>query len=137
MDSTVRLRFLRSFFRREGEDAGASPTPVPRTVQQTAVRDAGTCTACGLCDLHFDAYPSVAHAEFRGPMTFVLGFARRTGIEGLGAQARELMKGDLEALEQICPVRIPFPALAAALADEAGPDTSPDTVRPKPRHDPG
>lgn len=137
MDSTGPLGFLRSllpFNAAQGTPASTAGPENDQLPQQVASR----CIACGVCDWTFDAYDRVSRAEFRGPMAFVLGFASQTDVAGLGAQVHELKKGNLLELERRCPVRIPFPLLAEVLGEQAGPDSLPrNTVRPRPRHDPG
>jgi hypothetical protein len=77
------------------------------------VAGASRCIACGRCDAAaaraglFDALGP------RGPMAFVLGVARHTGLHDqaeLGAGATPAALAELNAA---CPVDVPFVALAA------------------------
>jgi hypothetical protein len=98
------------------------------------------CTACRACDVAFDGYASAARPVFRGPSELVLDYAQNLPDHAASKRYLEsLCRGDLQALERVCPVGIPFVALSdllsrrvAALAPEEKPE--PDSRTP---HDPG
>jgi len=98
------------------------------------------CTACRACDVAFDAYDETARPVFHGPSELVTSYA--WAIDDHGAAKRyveSLRRGNLEELERICPVAIPFVALAD-LVEKRGQALEPDersAEDSRPRHDPG
>jgi hypothetical protein len=138
----LKAALLRLVGREASEPERAAPPETSLQPGDLAVlRSVRRCTACRACDVAFDGYAEAARPIFRGPSELVSTYARR--VEDHGAAKRyleSLRRGDLEELERICPVRIPFVALAdlverrahALEPDEAAPDEA-----PRPRHDPG
>ena len=71
------------------------------------------CIACGMCDATFDAYARTARCDFGGPSELPLAYTRSLpDYDALPTYLAQLRKGDLEALERVCPARIPFRRLA-------------------------
>ncbi|MFW5920575.1 MAG: hypothetical protein ACOCUS_01955 [Polyangiales bacterium] len=71
------------------------------------------CIACGMCDARFEAWGEVDRSEFRGPSDLPLSSTRSLpDYDALARYLTELRKGDLERLERVCPVRVPFRRLA-------------------------
>ncbi len=105
------------------------------------------CIACGMCDAVFDAYDRTARGEFRGPSDLPLAYTRNLpDYDALPTFVKHLRKGDLEALERVCPARIPFRRLAVFVdrrAAELGAAPSLaagqviDPARGRDKHDPG
>jgi succinate dehydrogenase/fumarate reductase-like Fe-S protein len=105
------------------------------------------CIACGMCDAIFDAYDRTARCDFRGPSDLPIAYTRNLpDYDALPSYVSNLRKGDLEALERVCPSRIPFRRLALfverrALDLGAGPAPSTanivDAKRARGKHDPG
>jgi hypothetical protein len=98
------------------------------------------CTACGACDVSFDGYADAARPVFRGPSQLVLAYARRLDDHGAAKRYIEsLRRGSLEELSRICPVRVPFIALAD-LVERRAHALEPDELAHedvRTRHDPG
>jgi hypothetical protein len=96
---------------------------------------------CGACDVAFP-YDSVARPAFRGPSD-AIAYGRALSDHGaLGEFVKNLHRGDLEKLEHVCPVSIPFVALADVLARRAErfeppPRLEPEKAPRRPRHEPG
>jgi succinate dehydrogenase/fumarate reductase-like Fe-S protein len=130
--------------------------------ESDALASFSRCTACGMCDATFTAYDRASRTEFRGPSDLPLAYTRNLpDLDAARAFVSHLEKGDLEALEQVCPARVPFRRLvrfvreksvvaadampaaerggfggdARAGAAPYGTDASPPT--PAKRHDPG
>lgn len=105
------------------------------------------CIACGMCDAVFDAYERTARGDFRGPSDLPLAYTRNLpDYDALPTFISHLRKGDLEALERVCPVRIPFRRLALFVerraSDLGAAPVVPganliDPSRTHARHDPG
>lgn len=105
------------------------------------------CIACGMCDAVFDAYDRTARSEFRGPSDLPLAYTRNLpDYDALPTYVSNLRKGDLEALERVCPARIPFRRLALFVerraAELGAAPIAPganvvDTSRARDKHDPG
>ncbi len=93
---------------------------LPLTKQDRDILSAGgRCIQCGSCDLHFQGYRLVSRSQFRGPSDLASSFSRSLpDFDLLTGLLRNLEKGDLEALEKICPVRVPFRDLAALAVRE-------------------
>ncbi len=97
-------RFEENYFR---EDRLLPVAEVPRA--RFAAFSA--CIACGMCDAVFDA--EVDRTVFPGPSYLPLSFSRNLpDYDALGPYLTELRKGDLVALERVCPTRVPFRQLA-------------------------
>ncbi|RLB56793.1 MAG: hypothetical protein DRJ42_02185 [Deltaproteobacteria bacterium] len=145
---------LRRISRADGPEPPRKPGPTPKTGEarsrQTDTapgpRDAAIlaasarCTACGLCDVAFDAYELTERPTFRGPSELALSYARRpTEHSAAKRYIASLRRGDLTALARICPVGVPFPELADAidrLADASALEAPPRETE-RARHDPG
>lgn len=77
--------------------------------EKTAVSSLSRCVGCGACDARFDAYGRVARTTLRAPSELVLAASRSLPEwDALAAPLAELERGDLAALEAVCPARIPF-----------------------------
>lgn len=138
MDATGPIGFLRTLFLPSRRSQAPEPIPEMPKALQDALQSANRCTACGRCDLVFDAFERTSRKDFPGPMAFVLGFARQGNVTGLGELVVELEKGNLAELARECPVSVPFPQLAQALKQRTGPvPLERLTHRPQKRHDPG
>ena len=71
------------------------------------------CIACGMCDARFSAWSDVDRGALRGPSDLPLSYTRSLpDYDALARYLSELRKGDLERLERVCPVRVPFRRLA-------------------------
>jgi hypothetical protein len=131
------------------QPSGASRTgPSSPSTTQAELDDAdlatlaavARCTACRACDVAFDAYPRAARPIFRGPSQLVLSYARR--LEDHGAAKRyleSLRRGTLVELSRVCPVGVPFVALADLIERRAH-ALEPDGLASEDaqtRHDPG
>jgi succinate dehydrogenase/fumarate reductase-like Fe-S protein len=131
--------------------------------ESEALASFSRCTACGMCDATFSAYDRASRSELRGPSDLPLAYTRNLpDLDAARTFVAHLEKGDLEALEAVCPARIPFRRLVRFVKDKSvvappaastsagatigalaartpGPTTGPDAsppARPK-RHDPG
>lgn len=77
--------------------------------EKDVVASLSRCIACGACDVRFDAYGRVARDTLRAPSDLVLAASRSLPEwAALAAPIAELERGDLVALEAVCPARIPF-----------------------------
>jgi len=98
------------------------------------------CTVCRACDVAFDAYAQAARPVFHGPSELVTSYAQSVDDHSSARRYVESLKrGNLVELERICPVAIPFVALADLVERRAGaqePD-GPSLPDSRPRHDPG
>lgn len=126
-----------ALFKASFEPEGLTPVSLD---EREALRGASRCIACGRCDTAFDAWPHVERSVFRGPSE--LPRAISTGLVDAPRARRwltQLERGDLEALERVCPTGVPFVALAAHVRARAGEDPPPPPHKPKNRvqHDPG
>lgn len=124
-------------FRAAFEPEGLTPVTLG---EREALSGASRCIACGRCDAAFDAWPHVERAIFRGPSELPRAIA--TGLPDVPRSRRwltQLERGDLRALERVCPTGVPFVALAAHARARAGQDPPPVPRPPKNRvqHDPG
>lgn len=127
------LRRFRATFDPEGL------TPVT-SAEREALLGASRCVACGRCDAAFDAWSRVERSVFRGPSELPRAIA--TGLPDVPRARRwltQLERGDIAALERVCPTGVPFVALAAHARARAGHDPPPAPRPPKNRvvHDPG
>lgn len=143
---------LWAVLRRIGGEKPAGPTPPTSPIEAADVAGAlseadlsvlstlGRCTACRACDVAFDGYAVAARPVFRGPSELVLAYARSFGDYGAAKGYLEsLRRGDLEALTEVCPVRIPFVALSDLVSrrvEALAPDDKAGT-EPRAPHDPG
>jgi len=77
--------------------------------EKAVVASLSRCIACAACDARFDAYDRVARNTLRAPSDLVLAASRSLPEwDALAAPIAELERGDLDALEAVCPARIPF-----------------------------
>jgi len=103
----------------------------------------GRCVACGACDARFDAYGRVERHAVRAVSDVVLA-AGRSGTATAASARRTAMlaRGDVTALESVCPTGVPFRRLVEASEAHARP-RSPSLVAgaaravPAGAHDPG
>jgi len=102
------------------------------------------CLACGLCDATFTEYERASRADFRGPSDLPLSYSRSLPeYDALDPYLAQIRRGDLAALEAVCPAGIPFRALVASVQEHAssmprGERPAPALPRPKSgRFDPG
>jgi succinate dehydrogenase/fumarate reductase-like Fe-S protein len=71
------------------------------------------CIACGMCDLYFTAWDGVSESRFSGPSALPLSYTRSLpDYDAMDGYLQQLRRGDLQRLEQVCPVDVPFRALA-------------------------
>lgn len=109
--------------------------------EREVLAGASRCIACGACDAAFDAYDRVARTELRGPSDLPLACSRSLpDYDTLGKLVAHLRKGDLAALERVCPVSVPFRKLADVVERRALALAPEEPVAPppeRPRHDPG
>lgn len=78
------------------------------------------CIACGMCDAAFTGYARVTRSEFRGPSDLPLSYSRNPpDFDGLRKYVRNLKEGDLEALERVCPAKVPFRRLVVFVESQA------------------
>lgn len=86
--------------------------PVSKEDRQ-ALHALSGCIACGMCDARFGAWGSVSRGKLRAVSDLPLSYTRSLpDFDALGPTLVELRRGDLERLEQVCPVRVPFRQLA-------------------------
>lgn len=77
--------------------------------EKDVVASLSRCVACGACDARFDAYGRIARNTLRAPSDLVLAASRSLPEwDALAAPIAELERGDLVALEAVCPGRVPF-----------------------------
>ncbi len=117
------------------------PTDPAELAHESAVlATLARCTMCGACDAAFP-YHNVARPAFRGPSD-AIAYGRALAEHGALVEfVKNLRRGDLEKLERVCPVSIPFVALADVLerrAERLAPAEPPARKeRHRPPHDPG
>lgn len=96
-------RFAENYFRGDGL------LPV---AEDDAPASFSGCIACGMCDAAF-VYDGVAREHFSGPSDLPLSYTRSLpDYDALERYLGELDKGDLLALERVCPSRVPLRRLA-------------------------
>lgn len=117
--------------------------------EKDAVAAMSGCIACGVCDAHFTAYPQIARTALRGPSDLVLSQSRSLpDWDALVTPLAQLERGDLAAIERLCPVQIPLARIAevakkraAALSIAPERDARGRSIPALPRgaskHDPG
>lgn len=92
-------RFASNYF------GGDGLLPVP---ERDAPADFSGCIACGMCDAAF-VYDGVAREHFDGPSDLPLSYSRSLpDYDALERYLAELDKGDVGALERVCPSRVPL-----------------------------
>ncbi len=106
-----------------------------QAIDASLVEAAARCVACGACDQAYRPWAAAPRDRFFGPMHFVLTTARGSEhFAALDAEVGALLRADLAALRRVCPVDVPFEALARAVRSRV------PLAAPKPaqvRHDPG
>lgn len=109
--------------------------------EKDVVASLSRCTACGACDARFDAYDRIARTTLRSPSELVLAASRSLpDWDALAAPIAELEKGDLAALEAVCPARVPFARVARVAKERAlrqGTRAPRELPRGSSHHDPG
>lgn len=135
----VRQLFLRAIGRAPGlkafQENYANDRLLPFSMDEREILPSfSRCVACGMCDAAFSGYARVSRSEFRGPSDLPLSYSRNPpDFDGLRKYVRNLKEGDLEALERVCPAKVPFRRLVVFVesqAEKLGARELPESVAP-------